>query len=113
MKTMTVRDVRQKWPEAERSLAEEGEIVITRDGKPVARLLPMEEEVKPRKKFDPEENRRWRQEMWGDQIFDTLTPLMEGREDRNLISESALAAMAALDLDEEQSSDDAEQRRKL
>lgn len=42
MKTITVRDVRQRWPEAERSLAEEGEIVITRDGKPVARLLPVE-----------------------------------------------------------------------
>ena len=35
MKTMTVRDVRQKWPEAERSLVIEGEIVITRDGKPI------------------------------------------------------------------------------
>ena len=44
MKTITVRDVRQRWPEAERSLAEEGEIVITRDGKPVARLLPVEED---------------------------------------------------------------------
>ncbi len=102
---MTVRDVRQRWPEAERSLGEEGEIVITRDGKPVARLLPIEEKP-PRKKFDPEEMRRWREEMWGDQIFDTLTPLMEDREDRNLISESALAAMAALDEDEEQSTDD-------
>ena len=39
-----MRDVRQRWPEAERSLAEEGEIVITRDGKPVARLLPVEED---------------------------------------------------------------------
>ena len=44
MKTITMRDVRQRWPEAERSLAEEGEIVITRDGKAVARLLPVEED---------------------------------------------------------------------
>jgi len=95
---MTVRDIRQRWPEAERSLATEGEIVITRDGKPVARLLPMEEVAGPeRKRFDPEEHRRWMKEMWGDEIFDTLTPLMEDREDRKLISESALAALAALD----------------
>ena len=42
MKTMTVRDIRLKWPEAERALAREREIVVTRDGKPVARILPYE-----------------------------------------------------------------------
>lgn len=93
---MTVRDVRQKWPEAERSLAAEGEIVITRDGKPVARLLPVEEQA-PRRRFDPEAMRRWREEMWGDQVFDTLTPLMEDREDRQLIPDESLAAVALLD----------------
>ncbi|MGL4401148.1 MAG: type II toxin-antitoxin system Phd/YefM family antitoxin [Luteolibacter sp.] len=96
MKTMTVRDIRQKWPEAERSLSEEGEIVITRDGKPVARLLPLVEEVvAPRKRFDPEEHIRWLKEEWGDETFDSLTPLMESREERVLISESTLAAWAA------------------
>lgn len=85
MKTITVRDVRQRWPEAERSLAVEGEIVITRDGKPVARLLPMEAEVDNRPRFDPEEHRRWMKETWGDETTDTLTPLMESREDRKLI----------------------------
>jgi hypothetical protein len=34
MKTMTPRDIRLKWPEAERALAREGEIVVTRDSKP-------------------------------------------------------------------------------
>jgi len=37
---MSVRDVRLKWPEAERKLATVGEIVVTRDSKPVARILP-------------------------------------------------------------------------
>lgn len=107
MKMMTVRDVRQKWPEAERSLILEGEIVITRDGKPVARLLPMEDVAGPaRKRFDPEEHRQWMKEMWGDETFDTLTPLMEDREDRNLISESALAALAALDDEDDLAPDD-------
>jgi len=100
MKTMTVRDVRQKWPEAERSLAAEGEIVITRDGKPVARLLPVEEQA-PRKRFDPVEHRKWLEDMWGDETFDSLTPLMEDREERKLISDEDLAAMALLDEEEE------------
>lgn len=99
---MTVRDVRQRWPEAERRLAAEGEIVITRDGKPVARLLPVEEAAGPeRKRFDPEEHRRWLKEMWGDETFDSLTPLMEDREDRKLISDSALAAFAAMNDEDE------------
>ena len=37
---MTVRDIRQRWPEAEKALALEGEIVVTRDSKPIAKLIP-------------------------------------------------------------------------
>jgi antitoxin (DNA-binding transcriptional repressor) of toxin-antitoxin stability system len=51
MKTISVRDLRQKWPEAERALKVESEIVITRDGKPVARLTLYEEQ--PKKKTPP------------------------------------------------------------
>jgi antitoxin (DNA-binding transcriptional repressor) of toxin-antitoxin stability system len=75
MKTMTIRDIRQRWPEAEKALATESEILVTRDGKPVARLLPIVQEEAPRKRFDPEEQRRLRQEVWGDKHFDSLTPL--------------------------------------
>ena len=39
---MSVRDIRLKWPEAERKLATVGEIVVTRDSKPVARILPLD-----------------------------------------------------------------------
>lgn len=85
MKTMTVRDIRQHWPEAEKALGVEREIIITRDGKPVARLLPMEEAVVPKKRFDPEAQMRWMKETWGDQQIDTLTPLLEDREDRKLL----------------------------
>ena len=42
MTRMSVRDIRLKWPEAERKLAAVGEIVVTRDSKPVARILPYE-----------------------------------------------------------------------
>ena len=86
MKTITIRDLRQHWPDAEKALATEPEILITRDGKPVARLLPIVEEETPRKRFDPEELKRWREELWGKGVtFDSLTPLLEDREDRKLI----------------------------
>jgi antitoxin (DNA-binding transcriptional repressor) of toxin-antitoxin stability system len=62
---MTVRDVRLKWPEAERALARTGEIVVTRDSKPIARILPYE--ASPRRRhprFDPAEQRRWLERFW-------------------------------------------------
>jgi antitoxin (DNA-binding transcriptional repressor) of toxin-antitoxin stability system len=59
MKTISVRDLRQKWPEAERALKVESEIVITRDGKPVARLTLYEERPKKRRRFDPAKHGQW------------------------------------------------------
>jgi len=46
MKRVSVRDLRQKWPEAERALNIESELVITRDGEPVARLTRYENRSK-------------------------------------------------------------------
>lgn len=86
MKTITVRDVRQRWPEAERSLAIEGEITITRDGKPVARLLPVEPVEDNRPSFDPVANRKRREKLWGKgAVIDSLSGLLEDREDRKLL----------------------------
>jgi antitoxin (DNA-binding transcriptional repressor) of toxin-antitoxin stability system len=59
MKTVTVRDLRQRWPETERALQVEHEIVITRDAKPVARLLRYVEPQHERQRFDPEAQARW------------------------------------------------------
>ena len=86
MKNMTVRDVRQRWPEAEQALAPESEIIITRDGKPVAQLLPMEAQQPVRMRFDPAEHRRRREAIFGKGVeFDSLTGLLEDREERKLI----------------------------
>lgn len=86
MKTITVRYVRQRWPEAERSLAIEGEITITRDGKPVARLLPVEPVEDNRPRFDPVANRKRREKLWGKgAVIDSLSGLLEDREDRKLL----------------------------
>jgi antitoxin (DNA-binding transcriptional repressor) of toxin-antitoxin stability system len=81
-----VRDIRQRWPEAERSLAIEGEITITRDGKPVARLLPVEPVEDNRPRFDPVANRKRREKLWGKgAVIDSLSGLLEDREDRKLL----------------------------
>jgi antitoxin (DNA-binding transcriptional repressor) of toxin-antitoxin stability system len=65
MMRMSVRDVRLKWPDAERKLAATGEIVITRDSKPVARLLPYgPERRRNRVRFDPTTHLRWLRKFW-------------------------------------------------
>ena len=87
MKTMSVLELDQHWEVAEKTLKEEREIVVTRDGEAVARLVPMEvEDAVPRKKFDPEENRKRREELWGKGVvIDTLSGLQEDRDDRKLL----------------------------
>jgi antitoxin (DNA-binding transcriptional repressor) of toxin-antitoxin stability system len=65
MKTITVRDLRQRWPEAERALALEREIVVTRDGQPVAKLTRIASKQKKRKRFDASEQRRFRDSIFG------------------------------------------------
>ncbi len=65
MKTMTVRQIRLKWPEAERALARIGEIVVTRDSKPIARIVPYEARPRMRRaRFDPAEQERWLDHFW-------------------------------------------------
>ena len=65
MKTMTVRDIRLKWPEAERALVREGEIIVTRDSKPIARILPYEAPPRTRRaRFDPAAQMRWLGRFW-------------------------------------------------
>ena len=62
---MTVRDIRQRWPEAERLLAKAGEIVVTRDSQPVARILPyVPVKAKARKRFDPALHMRSLRAFW-------------------------------------------------
>jgi len=62
---MTVRDIRLKWPEAERALARTGEIIVTRDSKPIARIVPYETRARRAgARFDPAEHKRWLQRFW-------------------------------------------------
>ena len=49
---ITIRELRQSWPAAEKALETEDEILITRDGTPVAKLIPYREPKKRRPRLD-------------------------------------------------------------
>ncbi len=68
MKTITVRDLRQRWPQAEAMLEAEGEIIITRDSKPVAKLVRLVEASRPRKRFDPDKHAAWQARVGGRRV---------------------------------------------
>ena len=68
MKTVTVRDLRQRWPETERALQSEGEIVVTRDAKPVAKLVRYVEPKRPRARFDPAQHAQWQRRTSGGRV---------------------------------------------
>lgn len=64
---MTVRDVRLQWPKAEEALQQGEEILITRHGRPVARLLPCRAKgEKRRRRFDPRTHLAWLARTWKD-----------------------------------------------
>jgi antitoxin (DNA-binding transcriptional repressor) of toxin-antitoxin stability system len=85
MKTMTIRDLRQKWPEAEAALELEDEIIITRDSKPVAKLVRISPEQPKRKRWDPEEHARWQRKVSAGKLSNASEELIRAREDRKLI----------------------------
>jgi antitoxin (DNA-binding transcriptional repressor) of toxin-antitoxin stability system len=81
MMHMSVRDVRLKWPEAERKLAATGEIVITRDSRPVARLLPYGPERRGnRERFDPTTHLRRLRQFWKGRSVDVSTGALLKRD---------------------------------
>lgn len=57
--TISIRELRQAWPRAEALLRTTGEITITRDGRPVARLVRVREPRRPRKRFDAARHLAW------------------------------------------------------
>jgi len=81
---MTVRDVRLHWPKAEKALADGEEIVVTRDSKPVARILPFAAPKKAkRKRFDPVAHEKWLQRMWGGRSLSPSTDELLERDRRD------------------------------
>jgi antitoxin (DNA-binding transcriptional repressor) of toxin-antitoxin stability system len=91
MKTITVRDLRQRWPRAEAMLEREKEIVVTRDGKPVAKLVRVREVAKARKRFDPRTHARWQAKVGGRRTVRWVKEfLFADRQDRAVRASRAL-----------------------
>jgi hypothetical protein len=60
--------LRQRWPETEKALQREHEILITRDSRPVAKLIRYVAPEKPRKRFDPISHGKWQRKLSGGKI---------------------------------------------
>ena len=85
MKTMTIRDLRQRWPEAEAALQVEDEILITRDSKPVAKLVRFVPPKTRRKRWNPEAHAARIKKIFGNKVFPSIDQkLSEARADRKL-----------------------------
>ena len=80
---MSIRDLRQKWPEAESALETESEIIITRDSRPVARLVRITSRAEERPRFDPAGHKKWQAKVGGRRVSSWVDKsLAEAREDR-------------------------------
>jgi antitoxin (DNA-binding transcriptional repressor) of toxin-antitoxin stability system len=86
VKSISIRDLRQRWPEAEAALELEEEILITRDSKPVAKLVRVAPEKDNRPRWDAEAHARWQRKVAGGKIIRTDEVLAQNRADRSFIS---------------------------
>jgi antitoxin (DNA-binding transcriptional repressor) of toxin-antitoxin stability system len=85
MTSLTIRDLRQRWPEAEKALETEDEILITRDGKPVAKLIRYIEPKKKRRRFDSVKHLAKMKQIMGGRVFPSIDDaLRESRKGRFL-----------------------------
>jgi antitoxin (DNA-binding transcriptional repressor) of toxin-antitoxin stability system len=85
MKTITIRDLRQRWPETEAALQVEDEILITRDSKPVAKLVRFVPPKSKRKRWNPEQHAARIRKIFGGKVFPSIDEeLAEARADREL-----------------------------
>jgi antitoxin (DNA-binding transcriptional repressor) of toxin-antitoxin stability system len=82
MKTISIRDLRQRWPEAEAALQVEDEILITRDSKPVAKLVRVAGHASKRRRWDPEAHARWQRKVSGGKVSSSDAALATARADR-------------------------------
>jgi antitoxin (DNA-binding transcriptional repressor) of toxin-antitoxin stability system len=86
MKTITIRDLRQRWPDAEAALKVEDEILITRDSKPVAKLVRLIQPETQCRRWNPEAHRKWIKKVYGNKVFPSIDgELAAARADRKLI----------------------------
>jgi antitoxin (DNA-binding transcriptional repressor) of toxin-antitoxin stability system len=85
MKTITIRDLRQRWPEAEAALKLEEEILITRDSRPVAKLVYVGPQEPKLKRWNPDAHAARIKRILGNKIFPGIdSELATARADRKV-----------------------------
>jgi antitoxin (DNA-binding transcriptional repressor) of toxin-antitoxin stability system len=83
MTSITIRDLRQRWPEAEKALALHDEILVTRDGEPVAKLVRYTKPKRPGPSFDPVAHLARLRKASGGKIYpDSSERISRSRDDR-------------------------------
>ena len=90
MISVSVSELNAHWREAQKALATEQEVILTRDGEPVGRLLPLAKPIPvaenktARKRFSPAAHRKWQESVFGKGVVvNWVDEFMEkGREDR-------------------------------
>jgi antitoxin (DNA-binding transcriptional repressor) of toxin-antitoxin stability system len=65
MKSVTIRELRQHWPETEKALLAENELTITRDGRAVAKLVRIHDPKPQSGRWNPEGHKKWLKKVWG------------------------------------------------
>jgi antitoxin (DNA-binding transcriptional repressor) of toxin-antitoxin stability system len=81
MKRMTVREIRLHWPRAEQNLQQTGEIVVTRDGNPVARIVPYSEAPHSRKpRWSAVDQKEWLRRFWKGRVVRPTTGELLARD---------------------------------
>ena len=74
--------VKHGWPEAEAALKLENEILITRDSKPVAKLVYVKDAASRRPRWDMKAHARWQKQVSGGKISRSDEALAQSRADR-------------------------------
>jgi len=83
IKTITIRDLRQHWPEVEATLRLEDEILITRDSKPVAKLVRISSATPNRQRWNVKEHARWQRKVSGGKVSRSDSALAAARAERS------------------------------
>jgi antitoxin (DNA-binding transcriptional repressor) of toxin-antitoxin stability system len=88
--TLRIADIQQRWAEVEKALEAEDDIVLTRYGKPVARLMRYSEAtcesepIRKRPRFDPEKYLAKMNKIFGGKrLRSSDKRLSQSRADRN------------------------------
>jgi antitoxin (DNA-binding transcriptional repressor) of toxin-antitoxin stability system len=82
VKTITIRDLRQRWPAAEAALKLENEILITRDSVPVAKLVAIPPRETQRPRWNAREHARWQNKVAEGKMSRSDEALAQSRAER-------------------------------